>query len=143
MAWPWGYPPQASLTGLPEGLYTFALSGWGGRVINSGSGSASGGSGGMVVLTKRVRPSDTITVAASHTTTPGEVQISFPDGTVATAGNGGDGDNQNGALGIAKGGDVNLVGGGSSNGLNSTGFGTGPGSTTQGGCASLFIFKVA
>ena len=138
-------PLPATITGLPAGLYTFVVSGRGGRAQSPNNG----GPGGLTIIARYVTPADVITVS----TAGGGTQITFPDGHAVFAGDGGDGSSSNpagtcGASGVATGGDVNLsaAAGGpvpSYNGLTGTGPPGTQGSTQQGGVSSIFIFKVA
>jgi hypothetical protein len=101
---------------LPSGLYRFVL---------SGSGAAQPGA--LSVSTRQISSSDVLRVATAG------ISLTFPDGTVMTAGNG------SSTPGVASGGDINLQPSGGTppnyNAIQGFGF---PG----GGALYLLIFKL-
>ena len=139
----------SSITGLATGSYMFVLSGKGVKLNNS---PGNGGAGAMCILTLRVKDGDSIPVTFNAYVGGGgngyAMTLTFPDGTVAAAGHGGDGDQSSGGVGRASGGDINLSAPAGSaippayGAINGTGVGGYGGSVTQGGVASIIIVKV-
>lgn len=127
-------PPQA-------GLWKFVLWGAGGGCFNGTSGQAAG-SGAYCETNRRLDPAQNVTiiVGAGSTNSGGATTVTFPDGTVVSAGGGVTG-NSTGVGGVASGGDVNLAGSAAGQAGGGTGGGTSAGTTSGGGAPANLPYR--
>lgn len=102
-------PTLDTFTAAAAGLYQFAAIGAGGLVVSA----TSGGGGALGIITKRLRRGDVVAIqlgcAAGDSLAKNDTILMFPDGSVATAGGGKNGNNGSQG-GVATGFDVNVQG---------------------------------